>query len=217
MTAHRSNKRTAGAPAEPTEPATASYEKSPPGGEQTHLKWESSGRRRQTTMQAGGMKPAPQCAHAAWRTYESGSKWWMRCEAEGCKGRLAEGPIQDQEGQKRLVGWIPYGWKGEKTPTKITNLATGEWECNLCQTRLPYGSAKVLTDVGMICMPCRTGTYEKRKLTVTRSDPTSEAGSSTASAAPPPEQEGMTLNAEQVEMLQEVLTAKQWRQLLELA
>ena len=217
----RSSKRHVGIPeGEPQESGTVTREKNPPGSEQTHLKWKSSGRREREvpTTQAGGMAPAPQCSHTAWRTYESGSKWWMRCEL--CKGRLAEGAVQEQEGKKRLSGWVPYGWTGPRAPTMMSDLETGAWQCCLCKTQLPYGAAKVLTDVGEICMTCRSGTYEKRSATSasTASPSTTPAPKATATASGPAKttEEGMYLNAEQAAFLEETLNARQWMQLLEL-
>ena len=182
------------------------HEPDRPGAEQTPLRWEASGRRQDSITQRGGMAPAPQCSHKHWRTYEGHTKWWQRCES--CKGRLAEGEIQEQDGQKRLAGWTPPGWGGKRTPTRIINLGAGSWQCGLCQQELPFGVRKVLTDVGQICYQCRSGTYVTRTLSGTES--------ATSSTSPEEDTGGMHLNPRQVKFLEELLTARQWKQLLEL-
>ena len=207
-------------------PATATYTPEAPGGEQTSLRWGSCGQRKQAT-QPGGMQPAPGCEHKNWRTYECQTKWWQRCE--DCKGRLAEGRVEEQEGQKRLAGWTPPGWTGTPSITVVLDTTTGKWACNLCSSEMAHGAAKVITDVGAICMSCRTGPLPERQLQAQTSEEESAATAPQAPTATLVELSGrsnastgaaagrssvaMSLTAQQVEYLQETLTVAQWERL----
>ena len=124
-----------------------------------------------------------------------------------------------------MAGWTPPGWSATKTATRITNEATGTWPCSLCKTEQPYGAAKVMTDIGMVCVNGCTGGHTKKQQ--------GRSSSSGSSCPPPPAAQTSTtpvpeaprtnrgngemkLNPRQVEFLEEALTARQWRQLLEL-
>ena len=129
--------------------------------------------------------------------------WWMRCER--CEGRLAEGRVAQRGDMKVLEGWTPPGVAGQATAEQEVKL-TGSWTCGLCQRELQQGTASVLTGVGRICIPCRTGPGRKQA----HAPPEDEAPQ-----APPADR--VPLNSAQVQYLQEILTVQQWQRLTALA
>ena len=140
--------------------------------------------------------------------------WWIRCEQ--CGGRLAEGRVARQESLKLLVGWTPPGMAGPATIGQEVAL-TGRWTCGLCKSELEQGTASVLTGVGRICIPCRSGPGR------TQAPPLAKTLAETPEAPPPAEAREkeidimLELNSGQVEYLQETLTVQQWRRLTALA
>ena len=185
--------------------------------ERTRLAWTSGGRRHPstTTQQKHGKAPDASCAHDGWCTYEGATKWWIRCER--CEGRLAEGRVVRREKLRVLEGWTPPGVAGQATVGQEVTL-TGAWTCGLCKSELQQGTASVLTGVGRICIPCRTGPGRRQA----PSEETSQAPAGTSQA---PSEEGMStqeddtlmLNSAQFEYLREILTAQQWTHLNTLA
>ena len=182
--------------------------------EKTKLAWKPGGQRHASTLtsQRGGKAPDPACAHDGWRTYEGATKWWIRCEQ--CGGRLAEGQVARRETLKILEGWTPPGVAGHATTGQAVTL-TGRWACGLCGSELEQGTASVLTGVGRICIPCRSG---PGRLQAPPPGETPEAPPSAETLAQEKENDMvLTLNSAQVEYLQETLTVQQWRRLTALA
>lgn len=186
--------------------------------EKTKLAWKAGGRRHAstTTQQNNGKAPDAACAHDGWRTYEGASKWWIRCEQ--CEGRLAEGRVAHRDSLKVLEGWTPPGVAGWATVGQEVTL-TGAWTCGLCKFELQQGTASVLTGVGRICIPCRTGPGRRQDRAPSEEKPQAPAGTSQAPSAETSTQENdeLTLNSAQVEYLQEILTVQQWHRLTALA
>ena len=136
--------------------------------------------------------------------------WWIRCEQ--CGGRLAEGRVARRESLKILEGWSPPGVAGHATIGQEVAL-TGRWTCGLCKSELEQGTASVLTGVGRICIPCRTGPGRAQ------APPPEETPAPPPAETPAQEKENdmLTLNSAQVEYLTETLTVQQWRHLTRLA
>jgi len=191
--------------------------------EKTKLAWKPGGRRHASTMtsQRGGKALDAACAHDGWRTYEGATRWWIRCEQ--CGGRLAEGRVAHRETVKILEGWTPPGAAGHATIGQEVTL-TGRWTCGLCESELEQGTASVLTGVGRICIPCRSGPGRAQAPPPAKT-PEAPPPAETPETPPPaetPAQEKendtvLTLNSAQVEYLQETLTVQQWHRLTALA
>ena len=194
------------------------------------------------SWQQGGKTVAPDCAHQSWRTYQTATKWWIRCE--DCEGRMSSGKVSTQEdGNTVLHSWVPPSRPEPELEDEATKDLVGSWRCNMCRAMLAHGTKAVITEVGKICMICRTGPgkISKKKASSDHeveeeedalpSLPSLPSGKINESKKTPgkinkattkkkempsdkPEAEKtMCLSDTQLRYLEENLTAKQWREL----
>ena len=120
-----------------------------------------------------------------------------------------------------LLGWKPPTWPEPEVENTEMPGAKDAWSCAMCKTKLAYGTKGVITEVGKVCMICRTGPGKIRKKVDDSHKQESEGESSkTSSKATPPTEtskddtvKGVVLNDKQIEILEENLTLKQWREL----
>jgi len=184
-------------------------------------RWGTEGpRSNRQKWQRGGKALAPGCDHQSWRTYQQASRWWIRCE--DCEGRIDSGKVATQEdGTMMLLGWKPPTWPEPEAEDTEMPVAKDVWSCGMCKTKLTHGTKGVTTEVGKVCMICRTGPGKMKKKADDGHEQEFEDGSrKTPSKATPTTEtsksntvKGEVLDDKQIEFLEKNLTAKQWREL----
>ena len=206
-------------------------------------RWGTKEARQKQRWQRGGKAPASSCSHQPWRTYQTASRWWIRCEE--CQGRLASGAMGTQEdGVRMLLGWRPPTWPKVEPEDEEATVWKDTWTCAMCRVRLAYGTTGVITEVGKICMTCRTGPGKMKKKATSGSGtaepmkedllsadeaweelepeaaatdgPMQRPAEAAATAGPtqrPAKNVTTRLTSKQIEFLEEKLTAKQWKEL----
>jgi hypothetical protein len=198
--ASRAAKRVAAAE---QEAATTERRTQTPANKQEDLKtensrWGTEGARLRQKWQKGGKALATGRDPQLWRTDQQASRWWIRCE--DCEGRIDSGKVAIQEdGTMMLLGWKPPTWpEPEAENTK-----------------------GVITEVGKVCMIYHTGPGRiKKKVDDSHKQESEDESSKIPSKATPPTEtgkddtvKGVVLNDKQIEILEENLTVKQWREL----
>ena len=85
------------------------------------------------------------------------------------------------------------------------------WTCVMCQMRLASSTNGVVAEVGKVDMTCRTGPGKMRKKIV-HSSKTTEPMKESSSQASPGQEAIVRLTSKQIEFLEDNFTTRQWKE-----